>query len=334
MRFSWLVFVLGLLLAPSGTVAKMVISEVMANPMGPESGSGSPGDRNEYVELYNADSTTVDVEAWVLWDGDALDLIRAWSDTNLADPDVVINTTNIQPGCFAVILDPEYTDLGDSTWPQPYDFPPGTVILTVQNTTIGNGLSSLDPLSLGTPDTVFVDTYGTPDDTLDSIPFNGGDGVSIERIDLLLPDREDNWAPCKDSMGTPGGKNSVTAVLEEMEGRRERLGLRLRVRPNPFRKRTTIVVSVVSEESEQVRLDRSVGYHKEYASIYDIAGRRVRDFREFVTGRGSGDGRTSYTFEIVWDGLEDGGVPVPPGVYFCLVGIGREHGTVEMTRVR
>ena len=57
---------------------------------GPESGSGSPGDRNEYVELYNADSTTVDVEAWVLWDGDALDLIRAWSDTNLADPDVVI----------------------------------------------------------------------------------------------------------------------------------------------------------------------------------------------------------------------------------------------------
>lgn len=322
MRLSLLAFILGLLLAPSGETAEVVISEVMANPMGQESGSGSPGDRNEYVELYNRDSTMVDVEGWVLWDGDALDVVKAWSDTNLLDPDAVINTTNIQPGCFAVILDPEYTDLGDGTWLQPYDFPPGAVILTVRNTTLGDGLSSFDPLSLGTPDTSFIDTYGTPQDTTDSIPFNAGDGVSIERIDLLLPDSEDNWAPCKDSMGTPGGKNSVTAVLEEVDERKERLGLRLEARPNPFRRGTTIVVS----------MDESMGCRKQGVSIYDIAGRRVRDLGEFPGG--SGDGRASHTFEIVWDGLHDRGMPVPAGVYFCLVGVREEHGTLGLTRVR
>ncbi|MFQ5905713.1 MAG: hypothetical protein ACE5JA_03995 [bacterium] len=308
MKWSTLGIFLSLLLAGARADAGVIVSEVMANPRGKESGSGSPGDRNEYVELHNVDSVPVDVEGWVLWDGDAYDLIEAWSDTGLADPDVVIDTTFIGPGCFAVILDPEYTDLGDSTYQQPYDFPAGTVILTIGNTTIGDGLSTGDPLSLGTPDTAFIDTYGTPDDTTDSIPFNAGDGISIERIDPLMPDGEENWAPCKDSMGTPGGKNSVTGVLEGSLRQSGEMGLRLEARPNPFFKETTIV-----------------GEHGESAGIYDVAGTRVRSLGRLA---GSREG------EITWDGLDDGGAPAPPGVYFCVATRGRERGTLSMIKLR
>jgi len=312
MKWSILGVVLSVLLAGARADGGVVISEVMANPRGKESGSGSPGDRNEYVELHNIDSIPIDIEGWVLWDGDAFDLVTAWSDTNLADPDVIIDTTVIGPGRFAVILDPEYTDLGDSTYLQPYDFPSGTVILTIGNTTIGDGLSTQDPLSLGTPDTTFIDSYGTPGDTTDSIPFDAGDGISIERIDPSAPDREDNWAPCKDSMGTPGGKNSVTGVLEGSLGWRERLGLRLEARPNPFCRETTIVFNASEERMRSVH-------------IYDVSGRRVRSLGQLAR---------SQEGEITWDGLEDGGAAAPPGVYFCVARPGRERGALNIIKLR
>jgi len=305
MKWSRLGFVPFALLAAVTANAQVVISEVMANPKGRESGAGSPGDRNEYVELYNGDSVDIDVERWVLWDGDAYDLIEAWNDSAIADSDVAIGTTIIGVGRYAVILDPEYTDVGDTTYVQPYDFPPGAIVLTVGNTTIGDGLSGSNAVSLGTPDTTFLDTYGTPADTTDTIPFDAGDGISIERIDLRAPDREDNWAPCRDSMGTPGGKNSVTGILQGGMIMKEKVGLSLEAHPNPFLGHT--VFSVIGESGCEIS-----------AWICDVAGRRVMDF-----------GRIVSPSAIIWYGER-----MPPGIYFLVADDKRGRISHKVVRLR
>ncbi len=304
MNCSYIAVLLIGLLTASGAASQVVISEVMANPKGAESGAGSPGDRNEYVELYNRDTLEVDVNAWVLWDGDAYDLIEAWTDSGIVDPDVITDTTVIGPGCYAVILDPEYTSLGDTSYVQPYDFPPGTVVLTVRNTTLGDGLSSSDPISLGLPDTVFIDTYGTPSDTTDSIPFDAGDGVSIERIDLFAPDEEGNWAPCRDSMGTPGRKNSVTGTLEGGAIQSRKTGLRLQARPNPFSRDLTLLLLGEVAEIASIR-------------IYDVAGRQVKEFDGEIVPNG-----------VVWCGLG-----AAPGLYFCVAVTDRGLATVKAVKL-
>jgi hypothetical protein len=197
-------------------MSQVLINEVMANVKGSESGAGAPGDRNEFVEVYNISPDTIDIDGWFLDDGDARDVLRVWTDSTINDPDVIMNTTRIPPNVYAVILDPEYPDTGDGNYWQPYDFPPSTIILTVGNTTLGNGLSTTDPVSLFDSDTLLTDTYGTPFDTTDSIPFNPGDGISMERIDPSLPDQESNWRPSTDPTGsTPGSENSGTIIETE-----------------------------------------------------------------------------------------------------------------------
>ncbi|EKD49209.1 MAG: nucleic acid binding OB-fold tRNA/helicase-type [uncultured bacterium] len=116
------------------------------------------------------------------------------------------------------MLDSEYAQRN-----QPYDFPSGTIILTTENTTIGNELSpSTDPITLydngGTAQSNVIDTYGTPktdndplncdDDELDSIPFDPGDNISVEKINLGVQDNETNWAKNKDNKSTPGAQNN------------------------------------------------------------------------------------------------------------------------------
>jgi hypothetical protein len=210
---KWYLFLLFFAFGVREGMGQVVINEVMANVRGSESGAGSPGDRNEFVELYNFSTDTIDVDGWFLDDGDARDILQAWTDTTINDPDVILNTTRIPPNFYAVILDPEYPDSGDGNYLQPYDFPPSSIILTIGNTTLGNGLSTTDPISLFDRDTLLTDTYGTPSDTTDSIPNNPGDGLSMERIDPSLPDQETNWRPSTDPTGsTPGGVNSSSTI--------------------------------------------------------------------------------------------------------------------------
>jgi len=202
----WVIFVPG----------QLVINEVMANPKG---GSGIlfPEDRNEFVELYNAGREAIDLFNYTIDDGDAIDRIVAWNDSSIlrTSPNVVIGTTWLKPGRFAVIMDPEYTDSGGSGgYLQPYRFGDSTLILTVGNTTIGNGLAGNDPITVAAPydDTT---TFGTPSEPGDGFPYDAGDGFSWERIDINAPDRADNWAVCPDSFGTtPGRQNAVSSYFD------------------------------------------------------------------------------------------------------------------------
>ncbi len=210
----------GLVLTVIAGMSRIVITEVMANPAG-GSGAHAPEDRNEFVELYNAARHAIDLAGWTLSDGDATDRLVAWTDpTVLADnPTVLIGTTWLNPGCYAVVLDSEYTDLNPAGGlVQPYRFGAGALILTTGNTTLGNGLASNDPLTLSASSAYgFADTstFGTPQDTTDSLPCDAGDGISWERIRIEDEDRVANWVCCLDPAGcTPGAPNSILSYLD------------------------------------------------------------------------------------------------------------------------
>ena len=176
-----------------------------------------PEDRNEFVELYNPTDTAIDLSVWTIDDGDAVDVLTAWTDSSLLalDPSLVIGSSWLQAGGYAVVLDPEYTDtVPTGGFVMPYQFGEGTLILTVGNTTIGDGLTTTDPLVLCSPDGD-TSTFGTPTDTTDSIPCDPGDGTSWERIDVNGPDTVSNWMACRDTAGcTPGAANSITTFLD------------------------------------------------------------------------------------------------------------------------
>jgi hypothetical protein len=195
--------------------SRIVITEVMANPRG-VTGAHMPEDRNEFVELYNPTDTAIDLAEWTISDGDAVDVLTAWSDSSILNADSLrLGTTLLDPGCYAVVLDPEYTDTAAlGGYEQPYRFGPGALLLTIGNTTIGDGLTTTDPLVLLSADGD-TSTFGTPSDTTDSIPCDADDGISWERIDVLGPDTVSNWMACRETAGcTPGAANSTTTFLD------------------------------------------------------------------------------------------------------------------------
>lgn len=195
--------------------SRIVITEVMANPKG-VTGVHMPEDRNEFVELYNPTGAAIDLAGWTISDGDAVDVLTAWTDSSILNAESLrLSTTSLDPESYAVVLDPEYTDTAAlGGYEQPYRFGPGTLILTVGNTTIGDGLTTTDPLVLGSADGD-TSTFGTPSDTTDSIPCDAGDGISWERVDVAGPDTVSNWAACRDTAGcTPGAANSSSRFLD------------------------------------------------------------------------------------------------------------------------
>lgn len=168
------------------------INEVMSNPLG-VSGVGSPEDRNEFVEIFNNGPDAVDLNGWQITDFDAVDEIAPFYSLS-GDSNSVL-----MPGGFALVIDPEYVDTGENF--MPYGIPP-CVLLTVNNTTIGNGLANSDPLALISPEGDTVSTY--------YYPLSPADGVSVERVYPYNGDIPENWSTCVDVSGsTPGKGNSV-----------------------------------------------------------------------------------------------------------------------------
>ncbi|MBN2360759.1 MAG: lamin tail domain-containing protein, partial [Deltaproteobacteria bacterium] len=151
---------------------KLVISEVMANPLDEASG--------EFVELFNAGDAAVELAALVLSDGDARDALVALAG----------GSTLLAPGAYGVIVDPDDTS--------GHDIPSGVTKVTVGNSTLGNGLTTTDPITVYSADGVTVlAAY--------QHPFDPGNGISAERVDLAGPDTPANWraSPCLHSAGRP-----------------------------------------------------------------------------------------------------------------------------------
>jgi len=89
----------------------------------------------------------------------------------------------------------------------------------------------------------------------------------------------------------------------------------LRISPNPFSTFTTITLSLPSTQGkEQLEL-----------KIYDVSGRQIRTF---VTGD-----RFSDAHAVVWDGSDDDGMQLSPGVYFCRLQAGKEVLTRKIVKI-
>ncbi len=186
-----LLFTFGTLLFARVILGDVVINEIMANVDGTDSGVGSPGDRNEYIEIYNNSDTSVVLTRYIISDGDAEDIIEVWNDESLGYIGGLRDSI-LPPYSFALILDPEYTDTGDGVNVMPYNIPDSCFVFTVGNTTIGDGLSTSDPILLILGNDT-VSTYGTPFDTTDDIPRDFGDGYAVERISYANEDNENMW---------------------------------------------------------------------------------------------------------------------------------------------
>lgn len=202
----------GLLLIYTTVGEAIVINELMPNPEGPES---EVKDKNEFIELYNPSDENVDLDGFYFECGvspGVRDEILQWNDTLLTDPNVVMNTTFIPAKGYAVVLPPGYTD--SSSHFQPYWFREPTVVFTISTKYFGqNGLATTHHVWFFNPMGEVVDTYGSPDDTADGLPFDPGDGTSIEKIDPAGGDTERNWTTSVHESGsTPGMRNSVSAI--------------------------------------------------------------------------------------------------------------------------
>ena len=151
----------------------LIVTEIMSNPTTESTG--------EFIELYNDGSTDIDLAGFVLYDGDAADTIEGFTDPT---------DTVLPPMGFAVILDSGYA--GE------YSIVAGTLLLTTDDAALASGLAVNDPVYLFEPNGIsLVDGY--------SWPLDAGDGVSVEKVDLLMGDRETNWDASACAAGSSPG---------------------------------------------------------------------------------------------------------------------------------
>ena len=195
------IFLLAVLFSITTTLkSQMVVNEVMASPPVDQA-------KNEFIELYNNSLSSVDINGWMVADGNEEDGIEAWDETThgaITDPDPIFNTTLIPAHSYAVILDRNY-----ATGDQIYNLPSGCIILTVDDATIGNGLTNADPITLKNSSGTEISTYGTPANPLDNIPISPTSGHSVEKKHPSIADAEGNWLESTDVKGTPGEQNSI-----------------------------------------------------------------------------------------------------------------------------
>ncbi len=181
-----------------------IITEVMLDPLGPESGSLSPGDRNEFIEIYNPGNDTIDMAIYKIKDNTDIDSIIPFYEITRYYPHV-IPTTKIPPKSYGIIIDAEYVIEGENFLP--YDLPLGISVMRTADTDIGNGLSANDTIWLIHRSGQVVSTFGVGP----GFPLRSNDGISFERKYYFGPDHSDNWRYCEDREGhTIGRINSVS----------------------------------------------------------------------------------------------------------------------------
>lgn len=169
------------------SVGEITFSEIMFDPLGNEN-------YEEFIEIYNSGSDSVDLTGWSLSDASATDLLLPVMNSGLVLP----------PQSFAIILDPGYFE--NSTI---YDdlIPESVLHLTLDNATFGSG-----GLSNSTAKTIqLLDSAGTE---VSAYLYSIGNahGYSDEKINLSGPNSAENWADSRQLHGTPGFSNSVTPV--------------------------------------------------------------------------------------------------------------------------
>ena len=176
-----LIFSIILFFQSIGFSQQVLITEIMYDLVG----SDSP---NEFVELYNPSETdTLDLEGWSIQDRSSID---ALIDSGFG--------LKIPPLSYGLIMEGDYSiELGlyQSTIPE------NTILMKVDDSSIGNGLSASDSLFLLDSTGQIMETIGWEDWVQD--------GFSLERIRYHIENIPTNWSQSSDTLGTPGFTNSI-----------------------------------------------------------------------------------------------------------------------------
>lgn len=209
----------------------LVVNEIMYSP---------PPDQSEWIELYNPQNSSIDIQNWSLSDSDSSERLV-----------IIKSHFAIAPQTF-LILAPDssilnYFDLNNSP------------LLTEKKF----------PRLNDDKDKIFI--FDANKNVIDEVSYSsnwgGNDGVSLERINPNLASGDSsNWSSCvlMTIGGTPGRKNSI--FVEVLPGEAE-----LSIAPNPFspdgdgRDDVTIITYQLPFNLTQFHL-----------KIFDIRGRQVR----------------------------------------------------------
>ena len=161
-----------------GAPPAIVISEVMASP--------AIATEEEFVEIYNRGAEPVELAGLVLSDGDSTDVLIA----------VAGKSSSLGAGEHGIIIDPDLiAHMEGAPYQLDGDVP---VVLTVENTALGNGLAMSDPVTIFDADGLTpLATFSHPVPTSQQ---------SIERIDPEAPDVADNWIPSPCAVGHSAGR--------------------------------------------------------------------------------------------------------------------------------
>jgi hypothetical protein len=204
---------LAVLLFSSQAFSQIIITELQRDPAGGETSSPG-GASHEFVEFTNMGADTFGLDSLCLTDGVEADTVIPWPSPLPIHGDCVTGSAKLPPGGTALILDRDYPAAVASVASSRLPIRAGTVLLTVGDAEIGNGLAADDGVLIykGTKasvaaalwcagDVPFAGTAPTAGKIVLSRPLNVPEGFSVVPVSFLFDSTR--YGICADSL-TPG----------------------------------------------------------------------------------------------------------------------------------
>jgi hypothetical protein len=189
------------------------ITELLKDPPGRESAAPG-GASHEFVEFANLGTDTLFLDSLVLSDGKEADSVVVWTDTLPGHESCVYGASALAPGSIALILDPDYAGAVADFPASAYAIATNTVLLTVGDKELGDGLAQDDGVFLykGTRAEVArllasavdsgetVPTQGTK--LYQTTPSKVPEGTSVVPLSVLFDSPRYGLCPGETSPGT------------------------------------------------------------------------------------------------------------------------------------
>jgi hypothetical protein len=193
--------------------SQVIITEICRDPAG--GATSSPGDAShEFVEITNFAADSFSLDSLCLSDGAEADEIIPWPAPLTLHGDCITGCSVLAPGQTALILDRDYPAAAQAVPSSRLPIAPGTVLLTVTDAELGNGLADDDGILIykGTKtlvnrvvayaaDTLWTGTTPLGGKIALTEPRNPPEGRSIVPVSFLF--EVPRWDLCADSL-TPG----------------------------------------------------------------------------------------------------------------------------------
>lgn len=175
----------------------LVISELYRDPVGAENALGG-GVSHEFIEITNISQDTVQLDNLLLTDGSDVDSVIPWPGMLRGCDSCSLESMRLAPSQRALILDRDYDAAVYANGQCAFAIEPGTLILTVNDSDIGNGLQSDDGVMLFRGTRSRIDTilfcaadYQYRENSMPqtklrlSVPVNK-EGYSLELVNFLF----------------------------------------------------------------------------------------------------------------------------------------------------